>query len=385
MKFHYISPSTVPSRSANSVHVIMQSDALARMGVEVSLFAKRSLADDLEVMPAVREAYGVGLPGSRIVSFYSRISRADNLRIARLAAANLRRGPWPDAILSRNLYAAFYLSVLRRKPLLFETHQLEYGFRRSMQRAVMTCPSVTTVVISENLLNCLQGHHGVGPSRAVVLRDAAPDGIEPVPVNARRAKLAKVAPEATDSWVAVCGYFGQLFSGRGVEVIEAMAEARPRVLFLVFGGADSDVASRRANNRYSNLKYLGYVPHPVGQEAMQTVDVLLMPYQENVSIGVTGHDTGRWMSPMKMFEYMASGVPIISSDLPALREVLHDNVNALLVDPRDSGGWVAALDRLIADPALAERLGSRAHEDYRSEYTWGHRARSILAAAAEGS
>ena len=58
-----------------------------------------------------------------------------------------------------------------------------------------------------------------------------------------------------------------------------------------------------------------------------------MPYQAKVSIGVKGHDTGRWMSPMKMFEYMAAGVPVISSDLAVLREILINEKNALLVSP----------------------------------------------------
>ena len=52
---------------------------------------------------------------------------------------------------------------------------------------------------------------------------------------------------------------------------------------------------------------------------MLAVDILIMPYQKNVAIGAKGHDTARWMSPMKMFEYMASGNPIISSNLAALK------------------------------------------------------------------
>jgi glycosyltransferase involved in cell wall biosynthesis len=87
------------------------------------------------------------------------------------------------------------------------------------------------------------------------------------------------------------------------------------------------------------------------------------------------------MSPMKMFEYMASGGAIISSSLPVLQEVLEDGRNALLVPPECPDAWVSALDRFLADPALASRLGATGHADYLAHYTWDQRAAALLAAA----
>jgi glycosyltransferase involved in cell wall biosynthesis len=113
------------------------------------------------------------------------------------------------------------------------------------------------------------------------------------------------------------------------------------------------------------------------------MDVLLMPYQKSVSIGVARQDTARWMSPMKMFEYMASGVPLVSSDLPVLREVLEEGRNALLVAPSDPQAWVAAVDRLAVDAGFAAHLGATAHANYREHHTWAARARRLLEAAEE--
>jgi glycosyltransferase involved in cell wall biosynthesis len=111
------------------------------------------------------------------------------------------------------------------------------------------------------------------------------------------------------------------------------------------------------------------------------MDVLLMPYQENVSIGVAGHDTARWMSPMKMFEYLGAGVPIISSDLPVLREVLNDGYNSLLAPASDARAWISALARLEADPGLAAHIAATAHAQYEQQHTWTRRAEQIVAAA----
>lgn len=381
MRFTYISASVLPSRAANALHVVWQCDALARAGTDLTLYAKRMLRDESALAPALASAYGVDASAWRLVSYYSRLNRADTFRSAALARVDIARIPRPDAILSRNLYAAFVLAVIERSPLIFEMHQLERGFRLHMQRAIMTRPWVTTVAISEALASHLIEHHGLSPARTRVLRDAAPRGMHPIAPDGRREKIGTLVAEARGDWSSICAYFGHLYAGRGIEIIEMMADARPSVAFLVFGGTDSDLAMRRTSNRRSNLYFLGHRPHDFARKAMAAADVLLMPYQTRVSIGVREHDTARWMSPMKMFEYLASGVPIISSDLPVLREVLEHGRNALLVPPDCPELWLAALDRLVADPKLARRLGEAGHAEYLERYTWDHRARQLLAIA----
>ncbi len=381
MRFHYISPSNLPSKAANAVHVMQQCAALAAVGVEVTLYAKRTMADVLELPVALESAYGIDVRDWRLKTCFSQSKRADTLRIAFLALTSIWRNERPDVVLSRNLYASYMLAVLQRRPLLFETHQLEYGYRALMQRAVMTRPWVTTVVISRALAHFLKAHHRVEPRNPLVLHDAAPAGMLPLPSEDRRSVLAMLVPQTAGNWRACCAYFGHLYPGRGVEVIEVMATLLPDVLFLVVGGNEADVAARRARKRAANLIYLGHVPHAMACQIMSAVDALLMPYQASVSIGVAGHDTARWMSPMKMFEYMATGVPILSSALPVLEEVLRHEHNALLVPAANPAAWVAALERLLADPILAARLGAQAHADYLAHYTWDQRARALLAAA----
>lgn len=381
MHIHYIAPSILPSRSANSVHVVWQCDALYRAGADVTLYAKRAMPEAQQLSAALNSAYGVEHPELHLETVYSASGRGDTLHIALHAVRKIRRAGRGDAILSRNLYAAFALAVLYRMPLLFETHQLETGFRKWMQRTVMRCHWVTTIVISDHLVEYLTQHHGVAPRRTIALHDAAPEGIQLVPVAERRARLCAHVNQVSEAWKQVCGYFGHLYPGRGIEIVEAMATACPESLFLVYGGTEADLVVRRGANRLANLVFMGHVPHPVARELMCLMDVLLMPYQKSVSIGVAGHDTARWMSPMKMFEYLGAGVPIISSDLPVLREVLRDGQNCLLVPPSDTDAWIAALTRLGNDTNLAVRIGVAAHAQYERQHTWTRRAEQIIAAA----
>ena len=362
------------------MHVIMQTRALADCGATVTLYGCRTVADEADLPAAVARQYGTTTGGIRFVTVFTRSTRALNLRIALLAARHLATAARPGLVISRNLYAGYILGVLARRPLTFELHDIETGIRGLLQRAVLRQPRIRFVSISHKLLEFIAQKHGIAVPRAEVLHDAAPAGIAPLPRDRRRAQLQEFVP-AAQVGDGVCGYIGHLYAGRGVEVIEALAERRPNVLFLVAGGHEAEIAARQARNRRRNLIFLGHLPHEAALQLAKCVDVLLMPYQKSVSLGVGGYDTARWMSPMKMFEYMAAGVPIVSSDLPVLCEVLSHDINALLVPPEDVESWANAIDRLLGDTALSGRLAAAAHAQYERQHTWEHRARALLASS----
>ena len=146
MDLAYISPSTIPWRSANSVHVAWQCDGLAKEGARITLLARRSVPDRTALSAAMQSAYGIDAAAIDYVTYYSRSERAVSLRIATLAVKHCAAR---SAILSRKLYASYMFAVLQRRPLLFETHQVEHGIRGILQGAILSRPWVTTVVISE--------------------------------------------------------------------------------------------------------------------------------------------------------------------------------------------------------------------------------------------
>jgi glycosyltransferase involved in cell wall biosynthesis len=90
-----------------------------------------------------------------------------------------------------------------------------------------------------------------------------------------------------------------------------------------------------------------------------------------------------YTSPLKLFEYMVSGTPIVASDLPAFTEIITHEQSALLFPPSDSQALAAALRRLRDDPALGGQLAARARQDA-NQYTWRARAETLLAFAEEG-
>jgi glycosyltransferase involved in cell wall biosynthesis len=81
-------------------------------------------------------------------------------------------------------------------------------------------------------------------------------------------------------------------------------------------------------------------------------------------------------SPLKIFEAMAAGIPVVASDLPAIREVIRDGESGILVAPGDPAALAEGLGRVLADPALAEAIAGRAREDV-AACSWDRRAERI--------
>lgn len=388
MRIHYLSEAVVTSPSAEAVATMRNCEAFARQGHEVVLHVFRGEHDDDEVFAyfgvepifelrrhPTDAAYLDLAAISRQSALQSVGRRVRRLLRERATTARQIRDERPDIAYVRNMLAMTW--VPRSQPFVFEAHQPPPASRRFFDRRVLRRSSLLRVVtISAALERIYLELYPWLEGRTLVAHDAAddpfPGGAPPVPpldltVSGRRLKV---------------GYVGSLSAGRGGEQIAAMATALPDADFVLVGGAPADVAAFRAVAP-SNVTALGHVPPSRLPELYPQMDVLLAPYQRTVTLEGDIGDTSAFMSPMKLFEYLAWGAAMIFSDLPVVREVLQDGRNALLVEPDDVDAWVTAIGRLRDEPGLARRLGACARADFLVEHTWDHRAARVLGGLSE--
>ncbi len=169
-------------------------------------------------------------------------------------------------------------------------------------------------------------------------------------------------------------YLGSLHPWKGVEnLIRAMPEIQGAQLWIA-GGSEMRIAELQRLARdlgcTEKIEFLGSVPPIKRFETIDQADICLLPLSQT-SIG------SRYTSPLKLFEYMAMGKPIIVSDLPAIREVLAPEETALLVEPENPSAIAAAVNRLMEDVALATRLGTQARALAWAAYSWTARAQRM--------
>jgi glycosyltransferase involved in cell wall biosynthesis len=179
-------------------------------------------------------------------------------------------------------------------------------------------------------------------------------------------------------------YAGHLYPWKGVDVlIEALALA-PSLRARIVGGhaTEPDLARLEARAQQLGLvgriEFTGFQPPAAVAGSLRAADVLVLPNRATTV-------SARYTSPLKLFEYLAAGRPIVASDLPALREVLRDNENARLVPPDDPRALADTLLAVTRDATSAVRLAREAFETA-SEYSWDRRAarlESILQTATD--
>jgi glycosyltransferase involved in cell wall biosynthesis len=203
----------------------------------------------------------------------------------------------------------------------------------------------------------------------------APDGAEIGRGNVSRAPLRGVSSKLN------VGYVGHLYEGKGIELIEKIAGDMPEVAFHIIGGDSESIRYWKKRISVENVFFYGFIPRSDLPSYYESLDVCLLPNQERVFGSGSGTikkpvNIGSFTSPLKLFEYMAYGKAIVASDLPVLREVLHEGI-AVLVDPKDFDGWKIAI-RSLASRATRENLGRAAKEEWEIEYTWVRRMDKIL-------
>jgi glycosyltransferase involved in cell wall biosynthesis len=380
----YLADIRFPLERANGIQTMETCHALAARGHRVSLAVR---PDTHEPKRDPFEFYG--LP--RVQTLNIEIVPVTGPPVARRtgyvtfgigrAAGRVRQ----DIIFTRDLGLAAILVRLPRLvrgPVVYEAHTIaadEAAVRdRMLTGAAAASPSKLRrlaardasvwrradgyVTITAGLKAELERRFGARTNVAVV-----PDG-----VRMWRSEAAGRRPGDPGFDTFTIGYAGHLYPWKGVDLVVEAVAALPNTRGLIVGGHDQEPDLARVKDFAeqldcaSRITFTGLLPPPQVSARLQDADVLVLP---NPASAVSTAYT----SPLKLFEYMASGRPIVASDLPAIREILTHERNALLIAPGDPQALTAAIRRLIEDRALGERLARQALEDAR-EYTWDRRA-----------
>lgn len=378
MRILYIDPHPVPDTCPESMQILQTVDALAQIGVEVILATPRSGCACEQILS--RPAH----PGVRFQAiddlrdrwwFPSRSGR----QFYRAACLLVREMKGIDGILVRNLKLAEALLALpSRPPMVFETHEVfartfaedrpnmgwkerrKFAALRRREGAVYAgCEGIAA--LTEWLVEDIRWEYGIATPAAVV-----PDGVDLGAAEAAR-------PKAGWSEPAEMLYLGSLHPWKGVE---GLIEALPLISggqLVVGGGPEARIAQlEQLADRLQvreRVRFLGHVPPAKRFQAIADADICLLPLTDT-SIG------SRYTSPLKLFEYMALGKPVVAADVPALRTVIESGCNGILTPVEDPARLAAAVNGLIQDRTLAGRLGEAARDSAR-DYAWTARAAKL--------
>lgn len=362
MKINYLAESIIPSRSANSIHVMQMCAALSDLGHQVTLVVPKFKNTQIE-KEVVNVFTFYGVLDTFEIQYISKPSIPGGVYIRAIKAALFAKKN-KGIIYSRDYWGSLFASFLG-STVYHEFHQPmpKYrGWRGFLSNKFHKSPKLKKIIVISKALKNIFTKSGIAQERILVAHDAAMED-------------QHKAEYLVDGFHI--GYVGHLYEGRGVELIFEIASKLPNYYFHLIGGNENDIQRHKENNPPNNIIFHGFLPPSKVGGLRKSMDILLAPYQKEVKIWGGLKNTVDYMSPLKIFEYMSSKKPIIVSDLPVLHEVLNTE-NAVFCNAENAKEWVKAIQSLHQDDDKRKLIASNAYQDFKQKYTWKQRAKMIM-------
>ncbi|MDO8600503.1 MAG: glycosyltransferase family 4 protein [bacterium] len=373
----YIANARIPTEKAHGLAVMKLCEAFAKEGLAVTLLTAdrhNPVQDDpfsyyditqkfqierLPVWDTIR-FWWLGPVGFWIESISFTISLVMRLR-------RLRRTLVPETTI---LFSHEHLPLLAGSfvyPLAFyDMH--DFPVRGRLLYRLLFSRLRGIVTTNQWKKNELQKRFRVSPERLFAFPNGVDVGTFSLPVSRIEARQKLNLPR--DKKIVL--YTGHLYSWKGVDTLLTASRVLPHdmVLYIV-GGTDRDITKRKAQSAKQGLRniiFTGHKPHREIPLWLRAADVLVIPNtaKEEISLHFT--------SPMKLFEYMASGTPIVASRIPSIEAVV-DEQSVWFFEADNPASCARAIITASGEP---NRKKTEHAQTLVQTYTWDARAREIL-------
>lgn len=361
LKIDYIANVRLPTEKAHGAQIMKMCEAFAQEGVDIRLLVSNRPTPIIEdpftyygvekPFPIVRiptlDTVKWGMPGFILQSAL----------FALRAVGKVRK----EAILySRDDIVLGLMSHLTRQTIVWESHVGSWNFfaRRLARR------SKRVVVISEGIKSFYISV-GVPEEKLIVAHDGIDLASFQNPESKEEARKRLGLPN--DKRIVM--YVGRVDGWKGIPtLLGASNHLNGNTLIAVIGGEPHQVEALK--KAHPNVYFTGFLPYRNLANNLAAADVLVLPN--------TAHDlvSANYTSPLKLFAYMASGKPIVASDLPSLREVLTDEM-AVIVEADNPIALASGIQAALEDRTLSQDRAYVARKRV-DEYTWDTRAKHIL-------
>lgn len=271
----------------------------------------------------------------------------------------------PDSVVYSRDPFVLYLLRNTKSPLFFEAHHFPSNAGGLLYRTILSRIN-GLIVITQKLADRFSAYYN-GP--ILVAHDAV--DVEKFDIGISKEEARRRLSLPLDKKLAV--YVGHIYGWKGARtLLECVNYLDSETKLVIVGGTEDDITRAREFVSAEHLKritIIPHVPHHQVPEYLKAADVLLL----------TGNNEDPralyYTSPMKMFEYMASGRPIVAQDLPSFREILNEQC-AIIVSSEDAQKLTDGIKLVLSDQAVGDMIAHNAFEKVKS-LTWESRARAI--------
>lgn len=368
MKIAYIVNARIPTEKAHGYQIMKVCEEFSRQGDVVQLVIpsrKNTIQKDaftyydIEPLFSIKKIPIIDFVGIRILKRFAFFCRS----IYFLCMLVFYRPTRDTVIFSRNPEIIWLFSA-RGYRTLYNAHNWPLRKNRLLTIMISGCGGI--VANSEGTAMEFK-------KRGFKKVLAIPNGVDlHLFENSKESKKDLRAELCLSKDTKIIMYVGHLYHWKGIDTVidTAILMQKENVAFIVIGGTFEDQKKYEKICREKNLQQVYILGHKEKKEIPQylmSADILLLPNIPSTP------ESKLYTSPIKMFEYMASEVPIIASDLPSIREVLNP-YNSILVRAGDAVALTAAIRN--STPEISHVISQQAKKDA-YEFTWEKHVRKI--------
>jgi glycosyltransferase involved in cell wall biosynthesis len=292
----------------------------------------------------------------------------------------------PDILIARldlNLFSAVKIAQKFNLPLIIEadcpplyeavTFQKQYWRIQKISRRIeyKTLHAANAIVAQSNQLrHYLISRYQLNPFNIFMVSNGAdPHKFQPC------ARNTELMQKLNLNDAPVVGFVGSMSIWHGIqnmaELIQQILDVYPQCQFLLVGaGGGLDSAMKKfiaACNLQKQVILTGYVPYEQIPAYLNLMDVVVAPY-----LGLPFF----YYSPVKLFEYMAAGKAIVTTNIGQISEIMKHNQHGLLCRPDNFQDILQNILKLLDDPELREKLGRQARQNIMEHHSWQHKAQA---------
>ena len=350
-KIYYVAELNLPSKSAYSIHVMKMCEAFSKLRYDVNLLVINS-----KNIKKINKIYNIK-NRFNIFSIFSNIIILNFiLRVIFSIKILIKKLDYDALFISRSIIFSL-LACLFKKKIILELHHEITGFSKIIYwllRNLNLIDNLRFIFLNKKLNRIYK----INKKKYLILDDA---------VN-----LRDFNHKEKKKFKKTCVYIGSFFEGKGIEQILRLAKKNKKVSFHLYG----EIKYLNILNKDENVKFFNYVNYSKIPKILSKYSVALMPYQNKVK-GRGSIYLQKYMSPLKMFDYMAAKMIVIASNLGVYKHILKNNFNCKLVEVNKDDEWSNAIQSSFENTTKNKYLKKNAYKTVQ-KYTWDKRCKSII-------
>lgn len=361
MKIFYLSNNSFPGSIASSLQTVKMCEAFSCLKHQVTLVCPGAskLKESIFNYYNVKNRFNI-----RVLNKYKKFPLGAKYYFFSVSSILSSLKDKPDIFITRNFFTSFLLVILNKKHILELHHSMEIESRIvqfiTKKTGFLNSKKILKMVaITESIKKYFYINYNLDKNKILV----SPSGSSlKVNFNFNRNKKLKI------------GYFGSVYKSRGAETFINLSKIDRDNEYYLFGNLNK---YKNLKNNINNLYLRGYIPYKNISAYLTKMDILLMPYMFKATATGDVGDIIKFTSPLKLFDYLASGKIIIASNITVLKEVINKK-NAIFINNFENiYAWKNEIDK-IKNNVVKRLIVSKNNHNLSKKFTLIKRAKIIL-------